>query len=319
VLTAEPGGVAGESLLAALAAAGQPCLPFPDRGRRQASLAEIRPQLIVKALLWEGSALAAAQEQTTREELFRAYTVPAYRAGEIGPRVTWARHAVTLDLLLGALRAIEGYDVAPARDALALANSERGVERAAAVLDASLMAGTARRYLDSPESCLFIGDHENGYVIMPADEFIRRLGSAGTVERRGRLFPERSLRDRLGDHAQLRTVGLFAIPGRPTRTEANFEHAPRYEFDNLDEMLWWKHCRHLSGPALPTEGLLELVVEIDSASGTEEASPLTLTRSRHRTLSFRFESPTAWRARIPTRDGKTYPINILRAVYETAP
>jgi hypothetical protein len=48
-----------------------------------------------------------------------------------------------------------------------------------------------------------------------------------------------------------------------------------------------------------------------------DGSPLRLTRSRHKTLSFRFEPPQIWRARIAPRDGRTYPFRVLRAVYET--
>ena len=51
----------------------------------------------------------------------------------------------------------------------------------------------------------------------------------------------------------------------------------------------------------------------------ERPSPLRLVRSRHRTLSFRFEPPASWRARVPTRDGKTYAFRVVRAVYETLP
>ena len=80
-------------------------------------------------------------------------------------------------------------------------------------------------------------------------------------------------------------------------------------------MLWWKHCRHLSGPQVPTQGLSELSVRLgDDASAGERA--LRLVRSRHRTLSFRFDRPAAWRAVLPTRDGKVYGFRVLQAVYE---
>ena len=81
-------------------------------------------------------------------------------------------------------------------------------------------------------------------------------------------------------------------------------------------MLWWKHTRHLTGTARPTEGLCDLVVRMGDES---DGGQLRLTRSRHRTLSFRFEPPSAWRSRLPTRDGKTYGFDVLRAVYETLP
>jgi hypothetical protein len=191
------------------------------------------------------------------------------------------------------------------------------VERAAGIFDATLIAGTARRYLESPETCLFLGDRERGYVILPADGLVRRLALASTAAPAGQLFPQASLRERLGPHSRLRSVELLSVPGRPQRTEASFKDLPRYEFDNLDEMLWWKHCRHLAGPSLPTEGLHELVVLI--GSDPENATPLKLQRSRHQTLSFRFEPPAAWRARVTTRDGRTYAFRVLRAVYETLP
>jgi hypothetical protein len=225
---------------------------------------------------------------------------------------------VAVDLVLGALDGAEGYELAPAREALATASSARDVERAAALLDALLIAATSRRYLAAPESCLFLGDHDSGYVILPADDFVRRLARGGPPEPKDHLFPQASLRERLGPHAQLRSGELLDLPGRPQRTEADFKVSPRYEFDNLDEMLWWKHCRHVEGPVLPTEGLREMVVRVDPDSERVEP-PLRLARSRHRTLSFRFEPPTAWRTRVPTRDGKTYPFAVLRAVYETSP
>jgi hypothetical protein len=104
------------------------------------------------------------------------------------------------------------------------------------------------------------------------------------------------------------------MPGRPQRLEATFDEPPRYEFDNVDEMLWWKHTRHVSGPVLPTEGLHDLAVALDA--GSDDAG-LKLTRSRHRTLSFRFEPPAVWRSRLPTRDGRTYAFRVQRAVYDT--
>jgi len=109
---------------------------------------------------------------------------------------------------------------------------------------------------------------------------------------------------------------LVAMPGRPPRLEALFEGSPpRYEFDNLDEMLWWKHCRHLAGPELPLDGLEELAVRLDGPH-PDGGPVLRLLRSRHKVLSFRFEPPGAWRGRIATRDGRTYPFQVLRATYE---
>jgi hypothetical protein len=46
---------------------------------------------------------------------------------------------------------------------------------------------------------------------------------------------------------------------------------------------------------------------------------LRLVRSRHRTLSFRFDPPDSWRSRLATRDGKTYPFRVLRANYDILP
>jgi hypothetical protein len=145
------------------------------------------------------------------------------------------------------------------------------------------------------------------------------LALSGTATPTGQLFPQASLRQRLGPHSQLRSVELLSVPGRPQRTEASFKEPPHYEFDNRDEMLWWKHCRHLAGPSLPTEGLHELLVVLESQTAAEEDQPLKLQRSRHQTLSFRFEPPAAWRVHMATRDGKSYPFRVLRAVYETAP
>jgi predicted RNase H-like nuclease len=313
----EPHGIAGETLMAGLAAAGQPCLPYPDRDRRQPGLAETHPALILKSLLWESSPLASAHEQGERERLFRAYEPPGYRPAPGRSRSGWAERAANMDLILRALGTVDGFDFDQTRELLCRAESDRDVERAAGIFDATLIAGTARRYLESPETCLFLGDRERGYVILPADGLVRRLALASTAAPAGQLFPQASLRERLGPHSRLRSVELLSVPGRPQRTEASFKDLPRYEFDNLDEMLWWKHCRHLAGPSLPTEGLHELVVLI--GSDPENATPLKLQRSRHQTLSFRFEPPAAWRARVTTRDGRTYAFRVLRAVYETLP
>lgn len=316
-LSSEPHGVAGEALMAGLAAAGQPCLPYPDRDRRRPGLAEIYPGLVLKALLWEKSPMTRSREAAERGELFRAYNAPSYRAARLPAKTGWAEQAVAVELVLEALGSVEGFDLAPAREALASATFGEAVEHAAALMDASLIAGMARRYLHAPETCLFAGDPETGYVILPADAFIRRLGSE-VQPRHGRLFPQASLRERLGSDAKLRSVELLSVPGRPHTLEASFVNHPSYEFDNLDEMLWWKHTRHLAGPVLPTDGLQELVVTLTSEKHGE-ATQLRLQRSRHRTLSFRFEPPTSWRARVPTRDGKTYPFRVLRAMYDTLP
>lgn len=106
------------------------------------------------------------------------------------------------------------------------------------------------------------------------------------------------------------------MPGKPQRLEATFPEPPGYEFDNMDEMLWWKHTRHVDGSIVPTEGLQDLVVTLE---GTQANGNLKLVRSRHRTLSFRFEPPAVWRRHVPTRDGKTYAFRILRATYEILP
>lgn len=317
----ETGGLPGEALLAGLATAGQPCLPYPDRGRRRAGLLETYPELILRALLWRASAAAGAEDDRKRAELFRGYATPAYRGARLPARTAWADKASRVDVALQALGAPEGFDLAPARDALARATDDASAERAGGVLDALLVAGTARLYLESPEETLFVGDRESGYVVLPADEFVRGLG-ADPRPAAGRLFPRQSLRQRLGDAARLRPVDLIDLPGRPQRLEAMFESPPRYEFDNLDEMIWWKHTRHVEGPTVPTEGLHEMTVRLtgrDPSRGGDDPPDLKLVRSRHRTLSYRFDPPEAWRRRVPTRDGRTYGFEIVRALYETAP
>jgi predicted RNase H-like nuclease len=310
-------GLAGEALLASLAACGAPCLPYPDRDRRHPGLAETYPALTLKVLLWEASSFAGAARQEEREALFRA-TSPSPQ-GTPRARSGWAERAVRLDLLLRALAGAQGYDPTPARDALVRADCDADVDRAAGALDAALIAGTTRRYLEQPETCVFLGDRETGYVVLPADALVRRLALRGTTQPRGQLFPPASLAQRLGALVQLRSMDLLSVPGRPQRTEAVFREVPLYEFDNVDEMLWWKHCRHVSGPTLPTEGLQELTVDLDPAEAGAEAAPLKLLRSRHRTLSFRFEPPAVWRSRVPTRDGRTYAFHVRRVVYETLP
>lgn len=312
----EQAAIAGESLLAGLAAAGHPCLPYPDRDRRRSGLAEVHPDLTLKALLWEISSLRHASA-ALREEFFRALTPPTYRTEDSPKRSSWAERLSVIDMVIRALAEADGFDLRAAREATIQAQSERDTERVGSILDAVLIAGTARRYLEAPEACVFIGDREQGYVIMPADGFIRRLALRDARPRRAQLFPRASLRERLADVAEISALDLLPMEGRPQRVEARFREQPLYEFDNLDEMLWWKHCRHLDGPLLVTEGLQELTVRLDRPG--DGATPLRLTRSRHRVLSFRFDPPAQWRRRLPTRDGGTYAFRVLRAVYDTLP
>jgi predicted RNase H-like nuclease len=314
---ASRGAVSGESLLAALAVVGHPCLPYPDRDMRRAGLAEVHPGLVAKALFWESSVAARLPEFQARGEVFRALTLPECRVAGRRRRSSWSERAAALDLLLRLLEKTEGFDLRPAAEALASASSGPSVERAASLADAALIAGTVRRYLDSPETCVFLGDRTEGYVILPADGFVRRMVLRESRPVRAPLFPDATLADRLGDDAELRAEGLLHVPGRPQRVEAVLRVPSLYEFDNVDEMLWWKHCRHLSGPVLPTEGLEEMIVQLDGAD--RGGGPLRLVRSRHRTLSFRFDPPETWRLRLPTRDGRTYEFRVLRAVYEVTP
>jgi len=311
-------GVPGEALMAGLATAGLPCLPYPDRDRRRSGLAETRTELILKCLLWESGSLASTPDRLAGADLFRAYAAPAYRREDLPARRGWADQAVTLELVVRALEHVGGYDLAPARAALRGITGEADTERAAALFDAILIAATSRRYLEAPERSLFLGDKASGYLILPADGFIRRLATTEKKATRGELFPQESLRDMLGAAARLRSLDLLDVPGKPHRIDASFEEPPCYEFDNLDEMLWWKHCRHLSGPKLPTRGLRELLVVL-GGNGDRDAPRLRLVRSRHRTLSFRFDAPATWRAHVPTRDGHTYGFRVERAVYDTLP
>ncbi len=318
-LSSDKGGVAGEALLAALAAAGFPCLPYPDRDRRRSGMAEMDPGLILKVLLWEDSLSSRAGGGVDRGALFRSYSPPDHRASPRS-RSSWSQRTVWLDVTVRALSASQTIDLRPARDALVSASSERDLEGAASLLDACLVAATARRYLEEPETCMFLGEREGGYTILPADGVVRTLALGEPPAKRGGLFPKASLRQRLGEVAELRPVELLEMPGRPQRVEAVFRSHPLYEFDNLDEMLWWKHCRHVSGPPLPKEGLQELAVALGKDSlESDRGVTLRLVRSRHRTLSFRFDPPGAWRARVPTRDGRTYPFRVLRATFETSP
>ena len=315
---AEGSGLPGEMLMAALATVGFPCLPYPDGDRRNSGLAETLPPLILKSLLWQGSRVGEEHDLPSREELFRAWTPPAYRRSSLPTRSAWADQAVALETTLAALGAVEGYDFGAVWEALGSAASAEEVEDAAGLFDAILIGATAKRYLDAPESCLFAGEREDGYVITPADSLMRRLWLSDSGPVSGELFPQASLRERLGSDARLRTPDLLPVPGRAQRLEATFKDAPLYEFDNVDEMLWWKHCRHLAGPKMPVNGLQEIQVELDVEGGNGGTS-LRLVRSRHQALSFRFDRPEAWRRHLPTRDNRTYPFRVVRAVYETAP
>ncbi|NIL99427.1 MAG: DUF429 domain-containing protein [Acidobacteria bacterium] len=316
--SADESGLPGETLLAGLATAGFPCLPYPDRDRRTSGLAETLPALVLKSLLWQNSAASGERDLASQEQLFRAWTAPAYRRSALPARAGWADQAVALETALNALGTIEGYDFSAVREALASAASSEKTENAAALLDAILIGGTAKRYLDTPESCLFAGERDDGYVIVPADSLMRRLWLSDGGQASGELFPQASLRERLGNEARLRSMDLLNVPGRPARLEATFNESPLYEFDNIDEMLWWKHCRHLAGPKMPVNGLQEIQIEL-RAGDEEPGASLRLVRSRHQALSFRFDRPEAWRRHLPTRDNRTYPFRVVRAVYDTAP
>jgi predicted RNase H-like nuclease len=311
--------LSGSDLLTAFAMAGHPCLPFPDRDRRQTGLAEIHPELVAKALIWESSTAASAHELPGREAVLRALPVPEYRSARTA-RAAWADRYAALDATLRAVSGSDGFDVRPALDALQRAGSDQALAHAAALFDATLLAGTARRYLEAPERCAFVGLRDAGYVVLPADPFVRRVALREPSHATGHapLFPQKSLESRLAPHAVVRPSALLDMPGQAQQVEAVFEAHPRYEFDNLDEMMWWKHCRHLAGPELPTDGLHELVVRLESPRHDESAMSLRLVRSRHKTLSFRFEPPSAWRLRVPPRDGKTYPFRVMRAVFDAA-
>ena len=316
-----PGGparVSGAELLAAMATSGHPCLPFPDRDRRRSGLAEIHPELVLKAIAWEASAASQARELPDREGILRALPVPDYRGPK--PRASWAERFGSLDTALRIASTAGGFDLRAARDELSRAGDDEALAAAGSLFDATLLAGTAHRYLEEPERCAFAGERETGYVILPADAFVRRvvLRETAPPSERAALFPRASLEQRLGAHASIRPLELIDLPGRPPRMEAVFTAPPLYEFDNLDEMMWWKHCRHLAGPEVPVEGLQEIFVRLESGDGASGAPGLRLVRSRHRTLSFRFEPPSAWRARLAPRDGKTYPFRVLRAVFDAA-
>ena len=310
--------VRGADLLAALATAGQPCLPYPDRDRRRSGLAEIHPELVQKALAWEASA-AASSDLPDRDAILRALSLPEYR-GARTRRGGVAERFAAVDAGIRAVSGVAGFDLRPAREELARAADAAAVDRAASLLDAALLAGAARRYLEEPERSAFVGERETGYTILPADVFLRRvvLREASHVAERAQLFPRASLDERLRAHASVRPLALLDMPGRAQRVEAVFEAPPLYEFDNLDEMMWWKHCRHLAGPDVPLDGLDELVVRLDGAAAGDTPPGLRLVRSRHKTLSFRFEPAQAWRQHVAPRDGKTYPFRVLRAVFEAS-
>ena len=314
---AEDSGLPGETLMAGLATAGFPCLPYPDRDRRQCGLAETLPALVLKSLLWQSSPAAGERDLASQEELFRAWTAPVYRRNALPARAGWADQVIALETTLAAVGEIDGYDFSTVRDALRSASSVEDTENAAALFDAILIGATARRYLEAPESCLFAGERDDGYLIVPADSLMRRLWLSDGGQASGELFPQASLRERLGNEARLRAMDLLNVPGRPSRLEATFSDSPLYEFDNIDEMLWWKHCRHLAGPKIPVNGLQEIQIELEPEGSTQAS--LRLVRSRHQALSFRFDRPEAWRRHLPTRDNRTYPFRVLRAVYETAP
>lgn len=319
----EPGGrgalaaldepVSGETLLAALAAAGLACTSYPDRDRRNSGLAEIHPGPVLDLLLWFGSPFAGGDRDDERTEALQAHSAPPFRAGELRGKPKWRDRAATLDLVLRALGTVPSYDLERVREELASVSDEAAFERVVSLFDAVLIGGTLLRYLDDPEACVFVGQRDTGYTILPADPFVRRQILRDGAPEGVALFPSASLREQLSAVARVRSMDLLSVAGRPERLEATFGDPPLYEFDNVDEMLWWKHTRHVAGAVLPVDGLVELQVKLGRDG---DGRSLRLVRSRHRTLSFRFDRPEAWRAVLPTRDGKVHPFRVLRAVYD---
>lgn len=310
----EDRGIGGEQLLGALASAGHACLTYPDRNSRNSGLAEIHPGPALKGLLWTGSRIGDELEDGERELFCRSYKVPAYRRTGARSRTGREEIASALDLLIRSLASARGYDFTPVLEALAALERVEDAERAASLFDACIIAGTARRHVDAPESCIFVGERETGYTILPSDDFLRRLLLPAPAARRGKLFPQASLEESLRKIADIRSQDLLAVRGKPRKLQAVFRELPCYEFENVDEMLWWKRCRHLGGPVLPTDGLVEMSVRLESGSGS-----LSLVRSRHTALSFRFHAPAAWRARMQPRDNKIYRFQVVRASYDTEP
>ncbi len=305
--------VTGEKLLAGLAGAGLACLTWPDKNRRTSALAEIHPAPALKSLFWIDAALGAGLSQEERAELCRATPIPAY-APVPGKRSRRPADLLfSLDLLVRALAPCSGFDFQPVADLLKEISDEAGAGRAASLLNACLIAGTARRYLDAPETCVFCGERESGYTILPSDDFLRRILVAPASGPKRKLFPQATLEERLGKVADLLPLDLLKVRGKPEKLQAVFREPPCYEFENVDEMLWWKRCRHVEGPPLPTEGLLELSIRLAG----EEDRLLNLVRSRHTALSFRFEPPGAWRRAMRPRDNRVYRFQVLRASYET--
>ncbi len=311
---AEDRRITGEQLLGALASAGYACLTYPDRNSHNSGLAEIHPGPALKGLLWSGSRVGDGLGDTEREKFCKSYKLPVYRRAGARKRSGPEEIASTLDLLIRSLSTTRGYDFKPVLDALATVEGDEDADRAASLFDACVIAGTARRHLDTPESCVFVGERETGYTILPSDDFLRRLLLPAPSGRRGKLFPQATLEESLGEMAEIRSPDLLAVRGRPRKLQAVFREIPCYEFENVDEMLWWKRCRHVGGPALPTDGLMELSVCLENGPGS-----LELVRSRHSALSFRFQSPTAWRALMGPRDNKIYRFKVLSASYETEP
>ena len=304
--------ITGEQLLGALASAGHACLTYPDRNSNNSGLAEVHAGPALKGLLWVGSRVGDALADADREPYCRSYKVPVYRRAGARGRAGREEIASAMDLLIRSLSPARGYDFNPVLEALASMESDEDAERAASLLDACVIAGTARRHLDAPEACVFVGERESGYTILPADDFMRRLLIPAPTGRRGKLFPQATLLESLREMAEVRSPDLLTVRGKPRKIEAVFREKPCYEFENVDEMLWWKRCRHAGGPALPTEGLVELSVTLENGPGS-----LNLVRSRHTALSFRFHPPAAWRAMMQPRDNKVYRFHVLRASYET--
>jgi hypothetical protein len=306
------GAVTGEKLLAGLAGAGLACLTYPDKNRTTSALAEIHPGPTLKSLLWIGSELGKNLSQAEKESLCRSYQSPAYHPGLGRRKREWTEFLPALDLLLRTLSKQPGYDFRPTAKLLTAIGGEKDFIRAVSIFDACLIAGTARRHMESPEACAFCGERENGYTILPSDDFLRRMLIDPPAAGKKKLFPQATLKESLRGVADIRSLDLLEVKGKPKNIQAIFHELPCYEFENVDEMLWWKRCRHVDGPTLPVEGLTELSVQVEG----DTRRPLVLQRSRHTALSFRFHPPAAWRSLMQPRDNKVYQFQILRASYE---
>ena len=235
-----------------------------------------------KSLLWERSTAASARDLPDREAVLRALSLPEYRERRARRGRAWPSGTPRSTRRCTRCPRADGFDFRPG---VGRARSARdrieAVAAAASLFDATLLAGTARRYLEEPERCAFVGLRETGYVVLPADAFVRRVALREPARAPGHaaLFPRASLESRLAPHATVRPSALLDMPGQAQRVEAVFERNRGTSSTTSTRCCGGSTAGISPDPSFPPTGSHEIVVRLDGVATTMRRWRFRLVRS----------------------------------------